>query len=236
MSLRTHESQTGISLIELLVGMIILSIVTTMIIMTWTSLQNSYSSTVKGAEARNTARDAMERMRREIRDIQPPAGRPAGSLKPAQTRFDSPRRSMTRTNGTGRILLTRYFYVYDGTKTPGQWCVSRQRDTDDDGSLADDPTMVIARNVVNGLVPSAGSPTPVFRYFGVDGASTTDSPTSPRCRSPSSGSQPEPFTDIFRSRDYRAAAQPAAAVTQEGRTTCRGSRDKTAAHWCSCWV
>ena len=77
-------------------------------------------------------------------------------------------------NGTGRILLTRYFYVYDGTKAPDQWCLSRQRDTDNDGSLADDPTVVIARNVVNGVVPSTSSPTPVFRYFGVDGATTTD--------------------------------------------------------------
>ena len=171
----TRESQSGVSLVELLVGMIILSIVTTMIIMSWTSLQNSYSSTVTGAEARNTARDAMERMRREIRDIQPPVGETGGITQAGAneirftTAFNDP-----GTNGTGRILLTRYFYTYDGTKAPDQWCLSRQRDTDNDGSLADDPTMVIARNVVNGVVPNAGSPTPVFRYFGVDGATTTD--------------------------------------------------------------
>jgi len=161
MSLKASKSQEGVSLIELLVGVIILSIVTTMVIMSWTSLQNSYSSTVKGAESRNTARDAMERMRREIRDIQPLTGQTGGITQAGAndirftTAFNDPGIS-----GTGHIALTRFWYVYDGTKTPDQWCIYRQRDTD--------PATVIARNVLNGKVLSAGSPTPLFRYFGVD--------------------------------------------------------------------
>jgi len=69
--------------------------------------------------------------------------------------------------------LTRYYYSYDGSKPPDQWRLFRQRDTNNDGSFTGDPTMVIARNVVNGAVPSAGSPTPVFEYFGVDGTTTS---------------------------------------------------------------
>lgn len=169
MPLRTNESQAGVSLVELLVGIIILSIVTTMIIMSWTSLQNSYSSTVKGAEARSTARDAMERMRREIRDIQPPVGQTGGITQAGAneirftTAFNDP-----GSDGDGRILLTRYYYSYDGTKKPDQWRLIRQRDTNNDGSFTGDPTMVIARNVVNGVVLIDGSPTPVFEYFRVD--------------------------------------------------------------------
>ena len=172
--MRTRESQAGISLIELLVSIIILSIVTTMVIMSWTSLQNSYSSTVKGADARNTARDAMERMRREIRDIQSPVGQTGGITQAGAneirftTAFNDP-----GANGDGRILLTRYYYSFDGSKTPDQWRLFRQRDTNNDGSFTGDPTTVIARNVVNGVVPSAGSPTPVFEYFGVDGTATS---------------------------------------------------------------
>jgi len=175
MPLRTHSSQGGISLVELLVGMIILSIVTTMILLSWTSLQASYSSTMKGDEARNTARDAMERLRREIRDVQPLTGQTAITQAGANeirftTAFNDP-----GPNGTGRILLTRYWYTYDGTKSPYEWRISRQRDTNNDLLFTTgDPTMVIARNVVNGAVPSAGSPTPVFRYFGSDGVETAD--------------------------------------------------------------
>jgi type II secretory pathway pseudopilin PulG len=174
MAARTHEPQAGISLVELLIGMTILAIVTTMIIMSWTSLQSSYSSTVKGSEARNTARDAMERMRREIRDIQPPIGQVGGITQAGAdeirftTAFNDP-----GTDGNGRILLTRYYYSYDNTKTPDQWRLLRQRDSNNDGSFTGESTMVVARNVVNGVVPSAGSPTPVFEYFGVDGMATS---------------------------------------------------------------
>jgi prepilin-type N-terminal cleavage/methylation domain-containing protein len=168
------DPQRGVSLVELLVGMVILSVVTTMILLGWTSLQASYSSTMKGNEARSIARDAMERLRREIRDVQPLTGQTAITQAGANeirftTAFNDP-----GPNGTGRILLTRYWYTYDGTKSPSQWCISRQRDTNNDGVFTGDPTMVIARNVVNGAVPSAGSPTPVFSYFGTDGVATTD--------------------------------------------------------------
>jgi len=171
---RCQRKQDGLSLIELLVGAVILSIVTSMVIMGWVSLQNSYSSTVKGDEARSTARDAMERMRREIRAIQPSTGQNGITQAGAsEIRFTTAFNDLGPT-GAGRIRLTRYWYAYDSAKTPEQWCIYRQRDINDDGVFTGDPSTIIARNVVNGIVPSAESPTPVFQYFGADGAATTD--------------------------------------------------------------
>jgi prepilin-type N-terminal cleavage/methylation domain-containing protein len=64
--------QRGVSLVELLVAMTILSIVTTMILVGWFSLSDSYSFTVRSNVARDDARQAISRMAREIRDAQYP--------------------------------------------------------------------------------------------------------------------------------------------------------------------
>ena len=77
------RQQGGMTLVELLVAMLILSILTTMIIGTWIALQSSSAQTISSDRARETARDAMSRLRREIRDAQaqregqPLAGSPA---------------------------------------------------------------------------------------------------------------------------------------------------------------
>lgn len=67
------RDQRGLTLVELLVGMIVMGILSTMLLLTWFSLNDSYSYSVRSYEARDNARFAVSRMEREIRDAQSPA-------------------------------------------------------------------------------------------------------------------------------------------------------------------
>lgn len=64
------RDQRGLTLVELLVGMIVMGILSTMLLLTWFSLNDSYSYSVKSYEARDNARVAVSRLQREIRDAQ----------------------------------------------------------------------------------------------------------------------------------------------------------------------
>ena len=164
------KQQGGISLVELLVGMLIMSILTTMIVGVWISLQSSSAQTISSDRARETARDAMSRLRREIRDAQSQREGQALAGSPAiisagpdaimfSTAFNDP-----GSDGAGRILLTKYWY--DGSTR----IIYRQRDTNENGTLdAGDRLDVVARNIVNSATPSASDPTPLFQYTYVDG-------------------------------------------------------------------
>ena len=69
-AVKRRRAQAGVSLIELLVGMIIMSIITTMILITWFALQGSFSYSVASNVQREDARVALSRMQREIRDAE----------------------------------------------------------------------------------------------------------------------------------------------------------------------
>lgn len=72
------RGQRGMTLVELLVGIIVMGILSTLLLLTWFSLNNSYSFSVRSYEARDNARLAVSRMEREIRDMQGPRnGAPA---------------------------------------------------------------------------------------------------------------------------------------------------------------
>jgi type II secretory pathway pseudopilin PulG len=174
MSLRHHiprsaRGEKGITLVELLVSMIILSVLTTMIIGVWIALQSSSANAISSGRAQEAARDAMSRLRREIRDAQsqregqPLAGQPAIIFAgPNEIRFTTAFND-PGADDAGQILLTRYWY--DGTAR----IICRQRDTNESGAFdSGDRTDVLARNVVNAIVPSAASPTPLFSYSYVD--------------------------------------------------------------------
>jgi type II secretory pathway pseudopilin PulG len=60
------------TLVELLVAMIVMTILTTMIIGTWISLSKAYSFTSRSDKQRDVATQAIARMAREIRDAQAP--------------------------------------------------------------------------------------------------------------------------------------------------------------------
>ena len=66
----SRGSQSGITLIELLITMVILSIVTTMLIGGWISLQRAYAFTSAKNNATAQARDAIDRISSEIRTAQ----------------------------------------------------------------------------------------------------------------------------------------------------------------------
>ena len=73
--LRGTRGQRGISLVELLVAMSIMSVITAMLLMGWFALSRSYGFSVHSADARDSGRQAMQRLQREIRDAQkPPQG------------------------------------------------------------------------------------------------------------------------------------------------------------------
>ena len=67
-NIRKAHRQPGLTLIELLTSIVILGIVSTMIITVWFALQDSYAYSVNSDSQQATARDAMARMQREIRD------------------------------------------------------------------------------------------------------------------------------------------------------------------------
>lgn len=73
--LRRATGQRGISLVELLVAMSIMGIITAMLLTGWFALSKSYGFTVHSADARDSGRQAMQRLQREVRDAErPPQG------------------------------------------------------------------------------------------------------------------------------------------------------------------
>jgi prepilin-type N-terminal cleavage/methylation domain-containing protein len=62
--------QSGVTLVELLVVIVIMSIVSTMILGTWFALTKAYAGATQSAKQRDTAQLAMERLVRELRDAQ----------------------------------------------------------------------------------------------------------------------------------------------------------------------
>lgn len=81
---RTDKSQNGLTLIELLIGMVIAVIVSTMLLLSWFALNRSFVFAVNSGESRDNARLALARMQREVRDAeQPPYGYPTAGASEA---------------------------------------------------------------------------------------------------------------------------------------------------------
>jgi len=176
----THsEGQAGITLVELLVSMIILSIVTTLLIAGWISLQSSYASSVKSNNARAEVRDAVARMSREIRDAQPlalttPAQSPFTLANPMEIDFYSAFNNPgTQADGTGIGVLRLTRIRLDTSGSTPQKTLYWERDTDNNGTF--DRVIVLARSVVNNSLPNTNvtpntSYTAIFTYGYRDGS------------------------------------------------------------------
>jgi prepilin-type N-terminal cleavage/methylation domain-containing protein len=149
-ALKRAMSQRGMTLVELLVVMVIMTVVSTMIILTWFSLQNSYSFTVTSTNQRVAARDAMSRMVRELRDAQGGLNTtPIGSASSATsvvfwTPFNNP--------GSSNLGVNRpTSFTYDeGART-----ITR---------TAGGSTTVLIANIVNHTAPVSPADPPVFSY------------------------------------------------------------------------
>ncbi|MEI6727145.1 MAG: prepilin-type N-terminal cleavage/methylation domain-containing protein [Actinomycetes bacterium] len=155
-----RRRQSGITLVELLIAMTIMTIVTTMIVTAWISLQGSYASTVKSADARETARDSMSRMRREIRDAMT---QPSTGLGPVVAAENNHIQIMSAFNDTGGDVQSVDYWYRATSATTGN--ITRKRGAG--------PEQILAENIVN-----VASNTPLFKYSYLDSAGNVTVATS----------------------------------------------------------
>jgi prepilin-type N-terminal cleavage/methylation domain-containing protein len=182
-------AEAGLTLVEVLVSMIILSIITTGLVMAWVNLQRGANFAVAASNSRSAARDAISRISGELRAAQPtalpspaptetamPAGQPPITLAgPYEVQFYSAYNvANAKADGTGVTAIRKTWIYLDTTGASVQKTLYLKRDMDGDGNFdgAGDRTIVLARNVVNPSIPDSRngpSPgttyTPLFEYF-----------------------------------------------------------------------
>jgi prepilin-type N-terminal cleavage/methylation domain-containing protein len=163
---RRSAGGSGLTLVELLVVMSILSVVSAMLIFTWIALADSFSNTTRSSDARDLARQAASRMEREIRDAEaqittgPYAGKPA-----ILEAFANKIVFVTTFNDAGNDVpnaqpLAVCYFLQDGT-------LYMKRDADDDGVWDTTTPRTLVPYVVNASTGASGS-TPVFSYAYID--------------------------------------------------------------------
>ncbi len=186
-----RDAEAGLTLIEVLVSMIILSIITTGLVTVWINMQRGANFAVAANNSRATARDAISRISSELRAAQPtalpspvptetamPAGQPPITLAgPYDVQFYSAYNVLgADDDGTGVTAIRKTWIYLEATPTVAsvQKTLYLKRDMDDDGSFdgAGDRTIILAKNVVNPSIPdplnvppTGGSTyTPLFQY------------------------------------------------------------------------
>jgi prepilin-type N-terminal cleavage/methylation domain-containing protein len=157
------KNQSGVTLVELLVVIIIMGIVSTMILGTWFALSKAYAGATQSAEQRDNAQMAMERLTRELRDVQAaPAPALEGSaispteLGPKSIRFNTTFNMAAATNPATVPQLVRY-RLENGTLYRQLAGANRTFD-------ANDPQQALVDHVVN-----AAHSADVFQYYYYDG-------------------------------------------------------------------
>ena len=175
-----RESQAGLSMAELLVVMVIVTIISTMLVASWISLQRSFAFAQAKNTAQATARDALARMSSELRAAQPPTD---SSITPfylllappyvcgeTSCVFYSAYNNSAAADGTGRAQLRLTAIWLDPSGTKAQKTLKWTRDTNKSGLLGDtvggiaDTTRILAENVVN----TAFVNKPIFTYWRPD--------------------------------------------------------------------
>lgn len=186
-----RDAEAGLTLVEVLVSMIILSIITTGLITAWINLQRGANFAVAANNSRATARDAISRVTSELRAAQPtalpspvptetamPAGMPPITLAgPNSVQFYSAYNvANAKADGTGVTAIRKTWIYLETTPTvPSvQKTLYLKRDMNGDGNFdgTGDRTIILARNVVNPSIPDAKNEppsggttyTPLFRY------------------------------------------------------------------------
>jgi prepilin-type N-terminal cleavage/methylation domain-containing protein len=190
---RRPSGQRGITLIELLVSMTILAVVTSMILVVWFSLQNSFAYSVDASHQREAARDAVSRMTMVIRDAQSAffvgqtAVTPAITVaEPSEIDFNTSYAQIGNANvlpnsGTsanyGAVVRACFLYVPSSSNlTDGK--IYYLVDANGNGladELASPSTKgtVIVDHVVNNERPtSSGTPVFTYTYFADNGTMT----------------------------------------------------------------
>lgn len=181
---RRPHRQAGLTLVELLVAMGILSVLTTMILMSWFALQNSFGFSVQASHAREAARDAVSRMTVAVRDAQ--------STTYGTTPYNAifvALRSEIDFNTTYQLLSGNPTAPSDVNTPPVRACFLFDQDkiyylVDRDGDGLENEKAsrsgkdVIVDNVVNASKPSTYKPTDVFTYTYFSGEGVLKSASS----------------------------------------------------------
>ncbi len=166
---RKPGRQAGITLVELIVAMVIMTLLTTMMVTGWISLQHSDALAVDVTTAQASARDALARISNELRDCQSPTGGcPFVSIANNECDFYSAyNQPGVTTSGssfapTAALRLTRIYIAadaHDATQLDVWW----QRDTDNSGTFTSaDRKVCLASYVVNGTTLA---PFNLFTYY-----------------------------------------------------------------------
>ncbi len=177
---RRARDQRGMTLVELLVAMSISLVISAMIILSWVALSGSYANTVRRGTASDFARQALDRMEREVRDAeQPPATVSEVSIVRARpyyivvyTTFNKsgnddvttpPRLVMYRLYGNGQLWR---FSDADGSGAIAGVNMSLE------GPLgtpeAGEGAQLMIEDVVNLSTPTTANPTELFSYIYYD--------------------------------------------------------------------
>ena len=160
--------QQGISLVELLVAMSIMLVLSAMIITTWVALSDAYSFSSRSDKQRDLARQAIDRMAREIRDAQQPPGGASPAFAyayPDEVWLYSTFNTADAANPTSVPRLTRFIYrVTDAAHGVG--AIYRELPGADGAfDTGDDVSRLLLANVCN-----AGEGKDVFTYWSYDPA------------------------------------------------------------------
>ncbi|HET6495132.1 MAG TPA: prepilin-type N-terminal cleavage/methylation domain-containing protein [Thermoleophilia bacterium] len=177
---RRARNQRGMTLVELLVAMSISLVISAMIILSWVALSGSYANTVRRGKASDFARQAVDRMEREVRDAeQPPAAVSEVAIVRARpyylvvyTTFNKagnddattpPRLVMYRLYGNGELWR---FHDADGSGAIAgvNMLLEGPLGTREAGEGA----QLMIEDVVNLSTPSTANPTELFTYIYYD--------------------------------------------------------------------
>ncbi|MEI6502551.1 MAG: type II secretion system protein [Armatimonadota bacterium] len=189
MTATSRKRQEGVTLVELLVVMIVMGIVSTLLLVVWFSLQNSYAFTVTSNDQRDSARQALSRMQAEVRDAQAaasPSTQPALVIaSPYWIEFTTTFNTAGNTVPTQAPRLVMYRLYFDRTiwryvDSDGNGTITGVDTSQTPGSVADTPAnystaeetqgegaRLMLRNVTN-CTAIPGNPVPLFRYMYYD--------------------------------------------------------------------
>jgi prepilin-type N-terminal cleavage/methylation domain-containing protein len=183
---RRASDQRGMTLTELLVGLIVTAILSVMVLGAWFALSRSYSFSLSSSNAREDGRQTISRMAREIRDAQAPTGSNEAAIVRARSRWILFTTTFNEAGNTDPSLqphLVMYRLYSDGELwrfedrdaygTPGNGVISgvdisvtetAGNSFDVDEQVNGEGATMLCRNLINDSVKTGGNPTPVFRY------------------------------------------------------------------------
>lgn len=166
MTRATHSRQSGMTLIELLVSMVIMGVLSAMILGSWFALSKAYSFTSRTNKQRDVANLAIARMAREIRDAEGVHGGTTGAftrVHPHEVRFYSTFNMAGNSDPTSTPRLTRFVLRETNAATHVGSVYREFPGPDGVFNTGDDVSRLLVGDVVN-----LRTGTDLFAYTAVD--------------------------------------------------------------------